>query len=127
LNARPPRGQPFEPYDYDLVLFGTPANDPSFDRLHVYPWPQGLPEPPTSLQPAACDVNTTDDGCHFILDRRYAVIAKRFSGTDSRENWPSLLAEGRNFKSRLDVSYRGARTIGAVEECSQKVRKSSHP
>lgn len=74
-----------------------------------------------SLQPAACDINENDDGCHFILDRRYAAIARQLQGTDDRSNWPSLVAEGRNFKTKLDGMYRGARTINAVEECSRKV------
>ena len=119
LNARPPNGQAFEPYDYDLVLFGTPADDPSFDRIHIYPWPAGLPKPPASLQPAACDVND-QDGCPFILDRRYAALTKPFLAT-SYGTWPGVVTDGHEFRLRLDGQYRGERTIEAVEMCSRKL------
>jgi hypothetical protein len=118
LDARPEAGRPFEPYDYDLEMFGMPPGERRHAHGHMSPWPAGVPKPPASVLPTECEIDA-GASCRFVLDSRYAGLVTPYEPT--KGTWPSVITDGHEFKLQLYGRYRGERTIDAVEDCSRKL------
>jgi hypothetical protein len=118
LDARPTSGVTWEPSEYDLEMYGMPVGERRHAHGHIYPWPAGLPKPPATLLPTACEIDGGSP-CLFALDPRYAELVKPYE--PKKGTWPSVVTDGHEFKLQLYDHYRGQRTIDAIDDCARKV------